>query len=70
MRTAMTAGALSLAMALGLGLLRPPRAAEAEDKPEPEVARMFKHRCASCHAVPDPDVRTDRAWLDQVKRTA
>lgn len=31
---------------------------------------VFRERCASCHAVPDPALRTDRAWLDQVRRTA
>ena len=35
-----------------------------------EVGEMFKARCAQCHTVPDPQVRTDRAWLDQVNRTA
>lgn len=33
-------------------------------------ARLFSERCASCHTVPDPKIATDRAWLDQVNRTA
>ena len=33
------------------------------------VAKTFAQRCASCHTVPDPMIRTDLAWLDQVKRT-
>lgn len=37
---------------------------------EPEVAGMFRDRCSTCHTVPDPAVRTDRAWLDQVRRTS
>ncbi len=37
---------------------------------EPAVAEMFRQRCSSCHTVPDPEIRTDRAWLDQVNRTA
>ena len=34
-----------------------------------KVAKTFAQRCASCHTVPDPMIRTDLAWLDQVKRT-
>ena len=33
-------------------------------------AKLFGERCASCHTVPDPKIATDRAWLDQVNRTA
>ncbi len=36
----------------------------------PEVAQMFAARCATCHTVPDVAIRTDLAWLDQVKRTS
>lgn len=31
---------------------------------------VFQRRCASCHTIPDPSVRTDRGWLDQLNRTA
>lgn len=31
---------------------------------------VFQKSCASCHSIPDPSVRTDRGWLDQVNRTA
>jgi uncharacterized membrane protein len=65
MRYAITAGALALAV--GLGAPHTP-ALRADEKPD--VATMFKARCAGCHAVPDVGLRTDRAWLDQVKRTA
>ena len=37
---------------------------------EPDVADYFQARCAQCHTVPDPAIRTDLAWLDQVERTA
>jgi len=37
---------------------------------EAEAATLFQDRCATCHTVPDPALRTDRAWLDQVNRTA
>ncbi len=37
---------------------------------ESGVAQLFRDRCAKRHAVPAPTVRTDRAWLDQIKRTA
>ena len=37
----------------------------------PESAgTLFSQRCANCHTVPDPKIATDRAWLDQVNRTA
>ena len=35
-----------------------------------EAAALFKRRCQSCHAVPDPEQAQDAAWLDQVNRTA
>jgi mono/diheme cytochrome c family protein len=39
------------------------------DQPS-DAGALFRTRCAACHAVPDPALRTDRAWLDQVNRTA
>ncbi len=33
------------------------------------AGEIFAARCASCHTVPDPGLRTDLAWLDQIKRT-
>lgn len=36
---------------------------------EQEAATLFAERCSTCHTVPDPALRTDRAWLDQVRRT-
>ena len=45
----------------------PPELAH-EDPGDPGA--LFSARCAACHTVPDPTLRTDRAWLDQVHRTA
>lgn len=39
----------------------------AEDK---KTRQLFVKQCASCHSVPDPAIRTDMAWLDQVNRTS
>ncbi len=35
-----------------------------------EAGQTFKQRCQSCHQAPDLNFATDRAWLDQVNRTA
>ncbi|MEE8104465.1 MAG: hypothetical protein V3T86_02910 [Planctomycetota bacterium] len=35
-----------------------------------DAAELFTARCMSCHTVPDPAIRTDLAWLDQVNRTS
>ena len=34
------------------------------------AATLFKRKCQSCHTVPDTRHELDRAWLDQIKRTA
>jgi mono/diheme cytochrome c family protein len=52
---------------LGAIALVPPDAARGEDK---SAGAVFRARCAACHTVPDPALRTDRAWLDQINRTA
>ena len=36
---------------------------------EPQIAKVFRQRCASCHTVPDASLRGDRAWRDQIDRT-
>ncbi len=41
-----------------------------QDRDRVDPAALFESRCASCHAVPDPSVRTDRAWLGQIAHTA
>jgi len=33
------------------------------------AGETFTTQCASCHTVPDPGLRTDLAWLDQINRT-
>jgi hypothetical protein len=33
------------------------------------AAQLFR-RCTSCHQPPDAEFATDRAWLDQIRRTA
>jgi len=46
---------------------------EGGDAPVPSrdgIAATFRTKCASCHTVPDPARESDRAWLDQVNRTA
>lgn len=48
-------------------------AALAEEGPEltpAEAARAFQRTCSPCHTVPDRSSAFDRAWLDQVNRTA
>lgn len=45
-------------------------AQDAAGAKKPAAAALFEERCATCHTVPDPEIRTDRAWLDQVHRTA
>ncbi|MDH3590921.1 MAG: hypothetical protein OER88_03530 [Planctomycetota bacterium] len=34
------------------------------------AGKIFAARCATCHVIPDPALRTDRAWLAQVKETS
>ena len=34
------------------------------------AGQVFQNRCARCHVIPDQKHGTDRAWLDQVNRTA
>ena len=41
-----------------------------EDWSPKEIEATFRNKCNHCHTVPDPGRSFDRAWLDQVKRTA
>ena len=52
-------------LAAALGLAAVARAQETEDP-----GRIFHGRCASCHPLPDRELRGDRAWLGQVHETA
>jgi hypothetical protein len=36
---------------------------------EPEAARLWTERCASCHVVPEPKLPADRLWIAQVAGT-
>ncbi len=35
-----------------------------------EIGEKFRRNCTQCHQPPDLQFATDRAWLDQVHRTA
>lgn len=34
------------------------------------AGKVYQARCQGCHQPPDLNLATDRAWLDQLKRTA
>ncbi len=61
-----------LAAALAVPGSRAAVGEEGEGKADGAAAasRLFAAQCASCHAAPDPARGTDRAWIDQVHRTA
>ncbi|MHC4923707.1 MAG: hypothetical protein ACYTG4_06460 [Planctomycetota bacterium] len=40
-----------------------------KDAKDPSAV-LFAKNCATCHAIPDTTLRTERAWLDQVNRTS
>ena len=73
---------LSLGLAAGILLADPPKAARQTDEPPQartakpdsdrlaEAGRLFEKNCISCHRPPDMGDVTDRAWLDQINRTA
>lgn len=63
-------GVLGIAAACAASLATLPFRTAASPAADENLAEIWSHRCASCHAVPDPEIRTDRAWLDQVHRTA
>ena len=47
-----------------------PTAAYSQDAAAVAAAgRAFGMSCIRCHQPPDVNMATDRAWLDQVKRT-
>ena len=55
--------ALFLAALLALAVPGPAAAQDAAGK-------QFRANCLNCHQPPDPTFTTDRAWLDQIHRTA
>jgi hypothetical protein len=44
--------------------------AASQSDPVAEAGALFERRCASCHAIPDPTLRTDLAWIERVRDTA
>ncbi len=46
------------------------RAAAQSDALVAESGAKFQRNCTLCHQPPDLQFATDRAWLDQVHRTA
>ena len=78
--------ALLAALALGLGARvlsdEPPKAPRQTDQPAQErtakpdldklaqAGKLFEKNCMPCHHPPDLEFATDRAWLDQINRTA
>lgn len=35
----------------------------------PDVEAMFQKNCASCHVRPDPNFKTDKAWIARIAGT-
>lgn len=56
---------LTIVVLLGMGWT-----GEAAAQDTAAAGRTFRARCLSCHQAPDLSLATDRAWLDQVHRTA
>ncbi|MBI4616945.1 MAG: hypothetical protein HY720_25255 [Planctomycetes bacterium] len=54
---------LVLAVASGAAL------GQATDE-EQAAAKLYGESCSNCHRAPDLRFDTDRAWLDQIERTA
>ncbi|MCH7540119.1 MAG: hypothetical protein IH999_06950 [Proteobacteria bacterium] len=34
-----------------------------------DVDAMFQKNCASCHVRPDPQFKTDKAWIERIAGT-
>ena len=74
--------ALSLGLGAAVLLADPPKASRQTEQPSIErratpdldklaqAGNLFEKNCISCHRPPDLAFATDRAWLDQIKRTA
>ena len=50
--------------------LYPLTAVHGEDWGARKVEAVFSNKCNHCHTVPDSESSFDRAWLDQINRTA
>lgn len=60
-------------LALALAAAEPTRqdsSAGAQAFTSAQAREIFEGRCVECHVPPDPLFETDRAWIDQVRRTA
>lgn len=55
-------------------ILVPARSAADKESPSAKeravIAQKFRKNCMHCHQPPDLRFASDRAWLDQLKRTA
>ena len=40
------------------------------DQNSQTAEKLFRSRCSSCHVIPDPTFKTDRAWIRQLQFTA
>lgn len=66
---------LACAAVVGWGaVLSGPQDQRRHDRPDgknavAQAGKMFMSRCASCHSIPDPRLRSDRSWIEQVNRT-
>ena len=59
-----------LALVFVFGFSAPAVRADDPGESQKKAALLYKTNCRSCHLVPDPGRERDRAWLDQVNRTA
>ena len=59
-----------LALAFVAGISAGTVQADDPGESQKKAALLYKTHCRSCHLVPDPGHERDRAWLDQVNRTA
>ena len=84
LRDSVAVGLAAVSLGLGASILLadPPKDTRQTDQPPDarpakpdldklaEAGRLFEKNCISCHRPPDMAFATDRAWLDQIDRTA
>ena len=58
---------------LGLGVVvvavAVPGGQQARHGANTDVGAMFDQSCASCHVRPDPQFKTDKAWINRIAGT-
>lgn len=58
---------------LGLGIVvvavAVPSSQQAQHKATTDVGAMFDRSCSSCHVRPDPQFKTDKAWINRIAGT-